>query len=92
MYRRRTTSSGTAGIGTGPGGSEPAHFPPARQEESRLKSKGTPLKAGEEMPTMVVIRADRTTPFRVLNEIIKACQKHNYRKFALKAMNRREGS
>jgi biopolymer transport protein ExbD len=64
----------------------------ARQEESRLKSKGTPLKAGEELPTMVVIRADRTTPFRVLNEIIKACQKHNYRKFALKAMNRREGS
>jgi biopolymer transport protein ExbD len=63
----------------------------ARQEEARLKSKGTPLKAGEELPTMVVIRADRTTPFKLLNEIIKTCQKHNYRRFALKAMNRREG-
>ena len=63
----------------------------ARQEEARLKAKGTPLKAGEELPTMVVIRADRTTPFKLLNDIIKTCQKHNYRKFALKAMNRREG-
>jgi len=63
----------------------------ARQEEARLKTKGTPLKAGEELPTMVVIRADRATRFNLLNEIIKTCQQHNYRKFALKAMNRREG-
>jgi biopolymer transport protein ExbD len=64
----------------------------ARQEESRLKAKNTPLKPGEELPTMVVIRADRATPFKLLNDIIKACQSHNYRKFALKAMNRREGT
>lgn len=64
----------------------------ARQEETRLKAKGTPLKPGEELPTMVVIRADRTTPFKLLNDIIKTCQKHNYRRFALKAMNRREGA
>jgi biopolymer transport protein ExbD len=64
----------------------------ARQEEKRLKSKGTPLKAGEELPTMVVIRADRATQFKQLNDIIKICQSHNYRKFALKAMNRREES
>jgi biopolymer transport protein ExbD len=63
----------------------------ARQEEARLKNKGTPLKPGEELPTMVVIRADRATRFNLLNEIIKTCQQHNYRKFALKAMNRREG-
>ena len=64
----------------------------ARQEEARLKAKNTPLKPGEELPTMVVIRADRATRFNLLNEIIKTCQQHNYRKFALKAMNRREGS
>jgi biopolymer transport protein ExbD len=64
----------------------------AHQEESRLKAKNTPLKPGEELPTMVVIRADRATPFKLLNDIIKTCQSHNYRKFALKAMNRREGS
>ncbi len=63
----------------------------ARQEEARLKAKNTPLKPGEELPTMVVIRADRATRFNLLNEIIKTCQQHNYRKFALKAMNRREG-
>ena len=63
----------------------------ARQEEARLKSKNTPLKPGEELPTMVVIRADRATRFNLLNEIIKTCQQHNYRKFALKALNRREG-
>jgi biopolymer transport protein ExbD len=63
----------------------------ARQEEARLKTKGAPLKPGEELPTMVVIRADRATRFNLLNEIIKTCQQHNYRKFALKAMNRREG-
>ena len=64
----------------------------ARQEEARLKAKHTTLKPGEELPTMVVIRADRATPFRLLNEVIKTCQSHNYRKFALKAMNRQEGS
>jgi biopolymer transport protein ExbD len=63
----------------------------ARQEEARLKAKRTPLKPGEELPTMVVIRADRATQFKLLNEIIKTCQQHNYRRFALKAMNRREG-
>ena len=50
------------------------------------------IQPGDELPTMVVIRADRTTPFKLLNDIIKICQKHNYRRFALKAMNRREGS
>jgi biopolymer transport protein ExbD len=63
----------------------------ARQEEARLKAKNTPLKPGEELPTTVVIRADRATPFKLLNEVIKTCQQHNYRKFALKAMNRAEG-
>jgi biopolymer transport protein ExbD len=43
---------------------------------------------GMELPTMVVIRADRTTPFRVLNDILKACQTHGYRKFSLNAMNK----
>ena len=43
-------------------------------------------------PDLVVIRADRSTPFKLLNEIIKICQKHNYRKFALKAVNRQEGA
>jgi biopolymer transport protein ExbD len=45
------------------------------------------LAAGDDLPTTVVVRADRTTPFAMLNEIITACQKHGYRKFSLKALN-----
>jgi biopolymer transport protein ExbD len=64
----------------------------SRQEEARLKARNVTLKPGEEWPTTVVIRADKATPFKLLNEIIKICQKHNYRTFALKALTRREGS
>jgi biopolymer transport protein ExbD len=48
------------------------------------------LKFGDDLPTTVVIRADRATPFHMLNRIIKACQDNGFRKFALKAMNREE--
>jgi biopolymer transport protein ExbD len=48
------------------------------------------LKLGDELPTTVVIRADRGTPFNLLNEVIKACQQNGFRKFALKAMNKEE--
>ncbi len=65
----------------------------AKQEEIRMKAKNKNFKPGDELATTIVIRADRATPFRLLNDVIKACQRHNFRKFALKAMNRlREGS
>jgi biopolymer transport protein ExbD len=48
------------------------------------------LKHGDELPTTVVIRADRNTTFGLLNKVIKACQENGFRKFALKAMNREE--
>jgi biopolymer transport protein ExbD len=64
----------------------------ARQAEIRMKEKNKAFKPGEELATTVVIRADRSTPFELLNNIIKVCQKHNYRKFALKAMTRQEGT
>ena len=49
------------------------------------------LKLGDELPTTVVIRADRSTPFHLLNRVIQACQEHGFRNFSLKAMNRQEG-
>ena len=64
----------------------------ARQEEARMKAKNKAFKPGDELATTVVIRADKATTFKQLNDIIKVCQKHNYRKFALKAMTRREGA
>jgi biopolymer transport protein ExbD len=48
------------------------------------------IKAGDELPSTVVIRADKSTPFAMLNNIITTCQANGYRKFALKAMNKEE--
>jgi biopolymer transport protein ExbD len=48
------------------------------------------LEAGEELPTTIVIRADRATPFRMLNRVIRACQDNGFRRFALKALNKEE--
>jgi biopolymer transport protein ExbD len=48
------------------------------------------VAGGTELPTTIVIRADRATPFKMLNRVIKACQDNGFRKFALKAMNREE--
>ena len=64
----------------------------AKQEETRMKANNKAYKPGDELATTVVIRADKSTRFKLLNDIIKVCQKHNYRKFALKAVNRREGA
>lgn len=57
---------------------------------SMLSSHLTPdeINKGRELPTMVVIRADRATPFRMINRVIKACQDHGFRSFALKAIER----
>jgi biopolymer transport protein ExbD len=53
---------------------------------SRLTSQD--IAAGKELPTTVVIRADRATPFRMINRVIKACQENGFRSFALKAVER----
>jgi len=46
------------------------------------------IKFGDDLPSTVVIRADKGTPFAMLNNIIETCQSNGYRKFALKAMNK----
>jgi len=58
-------------------------------QASRLaaKRKGG-WQDGDDLPTTVVIRADRSTPFRMLNRVIRACQDNGFRKFALKAMSK----
>ena len=49
------------------------------------------FKQGDDLPSTVVIRADKRTSFGRLNKIVKACQDNGYRSFALKAMNKTEG-
>ena len=46
------------------------------------------IARGKELPTTVVIRADRATPFRMINRVIKACQDNGFRNFALKALEK----
>ena len=50
------------------------------------------LKFGDDLPSTVVIRADKSTPFSMLNSVITTCQTHGFRNFALKAMNKVEGT
>ncbi len=40
-----------------------------------------------ELPTSVVIRADKSCPFSDLNRVFTECQKRGFRKFSLKAFN-----
>jgi len=49
------------------------------------------IKLGDDLPSTVVIRADKRTPFKMLNSVIATCQTHGFRSFALKAMNKEEG-
>ena len=52
-----------------------------------LKVAGKSVKPGESLPTTIVIRADRGTPFSQLYRLITVCQTNGFMKFALKAMN-----
>jgi biopolymer transport protein ExbD len=57
---------------------------------SRLaaKKKDRDFKDGDDLPDKVVVRADRSTTFKMLNKVIKACQDNGYRNFAMKAVNK----
>lgn len=62
----------------------------AKASREAAAARGLKLKPADDLPTNVVIRADRAIPFSLLNRIIKACQANGFRKFSLKAMNRAE--
>lgn len=61
----------------------------ARVAIQSLERAGESVEPGAELPTTVVIRADRSTPYEMLDRVITTCQRHGFLKFALKAMNRR---
>lgn len=59
------------------------------QASLAIAQQGDPnLKFGDALPSTVVIRADKRTPFNLLNKVVKTCQDCGYRSFALKAMNK----
>jgi biopolymer transport protein ExbD len=52
-----------------------------------LKAAGQKPDASGGLPTTIVLRADRDTPFSQFFTLITACQANGFHKFALKAMN-----
>jgi biopolymer transport protein ExbD len=71
----------------------PGYIAAAAQASRLAASRTNPnLKPGDELPTTVVLRADKSTTFDLLNRVIKTCQDNGFRKFALKAMDKEEGS
>jgi biopolymer transport protein ExbD len=50
------------------------------------------FKSGDDLPTMVVLRADKKTPFKHLNRVILTCQQNGFRQFSLRALNRKDES
>ncbi len=48
------------------------------------------LEPGGELPRTVVIRADKATPFGLLNHVIRSCQSQGFRKFQYRAMTASE--
>ncbi len=50
------------------------------------------MHMGDELPVTVVIRADRDTPFSLIDNAIRACQSRGFRKFQYRAMSALPGS
>ena len=57
----------------------------AKSSRREAKRKNSKFKDTDDLPATVVIRADKETPFSLLNLVIKTCQDNGFRKFALKA-------
>jgi biopolymer transport protein ExbD len=56
------------------------------EREAQAVRFGEGLQEGQDLPTLVVVRADRGAKFHdVFNRVIRACQESGFRQFALKA-------
>lgn len=67
---------------------------PYMEREARLSRAQLSLSGAEskgDLPGVVIIRADRAAPFRLVNHVITTCQNNGYRQFSLSAMTREEG-
>jgi biopolymer transport protein ExbD len=64
-----------------------AGFERTKAERAR-KKLGVAKPEDDALPTVIVIRCDRETPYSDIYRIITACQANGFRKFSLKAMTR----
>jgi len=56
----------------------------AAMARKKLHLEGKKVKPGDELPTVIVVRADRKTPFDFLNQVLTECWKNGFRKFDLR--------
>lgn len=61
----------------------------ARLLRDKLRIEGEAIQ-NNELPIPVIIRADRSAPFHLVNHVLKVCQDEGYRQFSLNAMTREE--
>ena len=61
----------------------------ARILRQQLVAAGTVIENGE-LPVSVIIRADRSAPFHLVNNVLKVCQDQGYRQFSLSALSHEE--
>ena len=59
----------------------------ARMARKQLQLAGKKIKPGDELPTMIVVRADQETPFALLHKFLTECRKHGFRNFTLRDMD-----
>ena len=59
----------------------------ARLLRDQIRIMGIPTE-NNELPVAVIIRADRTAPFHLVNHVLKVCQDEGYRQFSLSAMTK----
>lgn len=66
------------------------HYIQAQAELDRLseRRKNRSFDDADDLPTIVVIRADRNTPFSKLSLVLKMCQDAHYRNFAFRALEK----
>jgi biopolymer transport protein ExbD len=60
----------------------------ARVAARRQQGVQKDFQPGDDLPDRVVLRADRSTPFELLDNVFQTCQRNGYRKFSLNAMSR----
>jgi biopolymer transport protein ExbD len=59
----------------------------AEAELAKSRTQNHTLQLGSELPTTVVVRADKQTEFTKVNQILMACQELGFRKISLKVLD-----
>jgi biopolymer transport protein ExbD len=61
----------------------------ARANRLAARKRDPNFDEKDDLPTTVIVRADRATPFSKLSRVLKYCQDNGFRNFAFRAMNKK---